>query len=252
MKKSLLTLAAGSLLAALPASGATVIAFWDFNDGFDVADESVQIVHNASIGSGTIYQQRADTDGNGKGGNAFSQSGFDGSPSSISVLDGKSMAWDDVAKSGDNDAEIFITFITTGFQNIEISFDIEGNDDAGILTYDVKYDFNDLVDVTDPGDVTGTTIKDFDGGISTSFLNNTPAPSGINDPEAFARETIVFGSALDDQTFVAVRLDDFEDNDAMSIDNLLVTGSAVPEPESFGAIAGLLVLGLAVSRRRRS
>ncbi|MFP4156760.1 MAG: PEP-CTERM sorting domain-containing protein [Opitutales bacterium] len=251
MKKSLLTLAAGSLLAALPVSGQNVIAFWDFNDGYDFANDVPQIVHGASLGSGTLYQQRADTDGNGKGGNAFSQSGFDGSISSINVSDGKSMAWNDIAKSGANDAEIFITFATSGFQDIEISFDIEGNDGAGIATYDVKYDFNELVDVTDPGDVSGT-IKDFDGGNSTDFLNNTSAPGGINDPEAFVRESIAFGSALDDQSFVAVRLDDFQDNDKMSIDNVLVTGTVVPEPASFGTLAGALALGFAALRRRRS
>ena len=159
------------------------------------------------------------------------------------------MAWDDVAKFGDNDAEFFITFSTSGFTDIEISFDIEGNDDEEISSYDVKYDFNSLEDVTDPGDVTGT-IKDFDGGNSTDFLNNTSTPGGINNPEAFKRATLTFGSALDDQSFAAVRLDDFEDNDAMSIDNVLVTGTAVPEPSSFAALAGLLTLGFVAMRRR--
>lgn len=248
MNKKTVTAAATFLLAfGGSVYGAELIGFWDFNDGFDVADESVQIVHAASLGSGTLYQQRADTDGNGKGGNAFSQSGLSGSPASISVSDGKSMAWDDVGKSGDNDAEFFITFSTTGLTDIEISFDIEGNDDDGISTYDVKYDFNALEDVTDPGDVTGT-IKDFAGGNSTDFLNNTAAPGGINDPEAFARATIDFGSALDNQSFVAVRFDDFEDNDAMSIDNVLVT--AVPEPGTYAAIVGLLAFGLVAYRRR--
>lgn len=246
------TAVAATVLLALGGSahGSQIIGFWGFNDGFDVADETVQIVHGASEGSGTIYQQRADTDGNGKGGNAFSQSGFSGSPASISVSDGKSMAWDDVGKSGDNDAEFFITFSTTGFTDIELSFDIEGNNDAGILSYDVKYDFNALEDVTDPGDVTGT-IKDFAGGNSTDFLNNESVPTGINDP-AFVRATIDFGSALDDQSFVAVRLDDFEDNDAMSIDNVLVSGTPIPEPGTYAALLGLLAFGLVVYRRRHA
>ena len=68
MKKTILTITAETILAAMPAS-TNLIAFWDFNDGFDVADETVQIVHTASQRSGTLYQQRADTDGNGKGGN---------------------------------------------------------------------------------------------------------------------------------------------------------------------------------------
>ena len=34
------------------------------------------------------------------------------------------MAWDDVSKSGDNDAEFFITFSSAGFPNINLYFDI--------------------------------------------------------------------------------------------------------------------------------
>lgn len=233
-------------LAAGVTSAAEIIGFWDFNDGFDVANNTPQIVHSASIGSGTLYQQQADTDGNGKGGLAFSQSGFDGSPASITVSDGKSMAWDDVAKSGANDAEFFITFSTLGLTDVEISFDIEGNIDGGIASYDVKYDFNNLVDVTDPGDVIGT-IKDFDGGNSTDFLNNQAVPIGTN--SGFQRVTVNFGSALNNQSFVAVRFDDFKENDAMSIDNVLVT--AIPEP---GTIALVVITGLAavIGLRRRS
>lgn len=236
-------------LAGASAQAELVIAFWDFNDGFDVANDTVQIVHAASPGSGTLYQQRADTDGNGKGGNAFSQSGFDGIPSSISVSDGKSMAWDDVAKKGDNDAEFFITFSTLGLTNVKISFDIEGNSppDDGIASYDVKYDFNTLVDVTDPNpDVTGT-IKDFDGGNSADFLNNQVVPTGTN--SGFQRVSIDFGSALDNQSFVAVRFDDFKENDAMSIDNVLVT--AIPEPGTLLLVALTGLAAFAGLRRRK-
>lgn len=226
-----------------------LIAFWDFNDGFDFDNDSVQIVHAASIGSGTLFQQRADTDGNGKGGNAYSQSGFSGATSSINASDGKSMAWDDVSKSGDNDAEFFLTFSTAGFTDIEISFDIKGNTVDGIVSYDVKYDFNALIDVTDPGDVTGT-IKDFSGGNSTSLLNNHTVPTGIN-TAAFERTTLDFLAAIDNQNTVTVRFDDFKENDALSIDNLLITGTAVPEPGHIGAVAGALALAW-VARRRRN
>ncbi|MBS3820582.1 MAG: PEP-CTERM sorting domain-containing protein [Phycisphaerae bacterium] len=231
------------------AQAATIIAFWDFNGGFDVDDETVQIVHSASIGSGTVYQQRADTDGNGKGGVAFSQSGFDGSPAGINVQEGKSMAWDDVAKSGDNDAEFFIVFDTTNLQDIEIRFDIEGNEDKGIASFDVKYDTNPLEDVTDPGDVTGT-IKDFAGGNSTDYLNNTSAPAGVND--GFVPYSLDMSSVtgINDQSTVAVRFDDFEDNDTMSIDNVLITATVIPEPSAM-LLLGTGITGVFVLRRRK-
>ena len=68
--------------------------------------DTPQIVHNASTGSGVIY-----SNGNGK-------------EFGITSSSGKSMAWDDVGKSGDNDAEFFITFSSAGFQNINLYFDI--------------------------------------------------------------------------------------------------------------------------------
>jgi hypothetical protein len=250
MKKMMMIAAFG--LAGASASADVIIAFWDFNDGYEFDNDVPQIVHDASEGSGTLYQQRADTDGNGKGGNAFSQSGFDGSISSINVSDGKSMAWNDVAKSGDNDAEFFVVFDTTGYQDIIISFDIEGNEDDGISTFDVKYDTNPLENVTNPGDVTGT-IKDFEDGNSTEILNNTSAPSGINNPEAFVRYTLDLSSftAINNQSTVAVRFDDFKENDKMSIDNVLVTATAIPEPSTF-LLVGLTGLAAFAGLRRRT
>lgn len=245
MKKIYSTLAAGFVLAS--SASANLVAFWDFNDGFDVADETVQIVHNASQGSGTLYQQRADTDGNGKGGNAFTDATY-----SINVLDGKSMAWDDVAKSGDNDAEFFLTFSTLGLSNIVVSFDLYGNSAKPIPSFDVKYDTKALVDAVNPGDVVGT-IKDFDSGLSTEFLNNQSVPAGTNDP-SFQRVIVDFSSAtaLNNQSIVAIRFDDFDrdtGNDSMRIDNVMVT--AVPEPSAFAALAGVMALGLVALRRRR-
>ena len=220
----------------------SVIASWDFNDGFDFENDTPQIVHSASTGSGTLYQQRADTDGNGKGGNAFSQFG-------ISSAAGKSMAWDDVSKSGDNDAEFFLTVSTLGYRNINLYFDILGNEDAGILSFDLKYDFNALVD-TNPADVSGT-IKDFNEGSSNDFLNNEALPASINAIDAdFTQISVSFASTLDNQNFVAIRLDDFKDNDAMSIDNLVITGTVIPEPSTYAIGLASLALVFALFRRR--
>jgi len=250
MKTRLTAIAAALGLAAASAPASEIIGFWDFDDGFSVANETVQIIHSASIGGGTIYQQRADTDGNGKGGVSFSQGGFDGTPTSINSPADRAMAWDDVAKSGDNDAEFFVVFDTTGYQNIMIRFDIEGNGDSGISSFDVKYDTNALQDVTDPGDVIGT-IKDFQGGVSTDYLNNTPAPGGVN--AGFVSYSLDFSAVtgLNNQSTVAIRFDDFSDNDAMSIDNVLVTGVAIPEPSTFVLTLGVALVMLIGFRNRK-
>jgi hypothetical protein len=248
MKTILNFIAIMLLLAASNLRGSSLIAYWDFDDGYAVENDTVQITHNAVLGEGTLYQQRADTDGNGKGGNAFTQSGFSGSTPSISSAGGKAMAWDDVGKSGENDAEIFLTFSTSGYRDIQLSFDLKGNDEAGILSFDLKYSLNTLVDVTNPTDVTGT-IKDFELGFSTSFLNNE-ATLGLTNTPAFERVLVDFNalSEINDQAYVAIRMDDFKENDAMSIDNVLITGTAIPEPQTYGLITALLLAGLVAYR----
>ena len=230
-------------LSLINLNAQSVIANWNFNDGFSLDNDTPQIVHNASTGSGVIYQQRADTDGNGKGGNAFDLFG-------ITSSSGKSMAWDDVSKSGDNDAEFFITFSSAGFRNINLYFDIKGNGDAGILSYDLKYDFNNLQDAN-PADVSGT-VKDFASGSSTSFLNNEALPTSISGIDAeFSQITLDFGSLLDNQNIVALRLDDFKENDAMSIDNVVVTGTVIPEPSTYAMLIGLFALAFAFMKKQR-
>ena len=220
----------------LTSAHATTIAYWNFNDGFDAPNGSVQIVHNASEGVGTLYQQRADTDGNGKGGVAYA-----------ATVAGKSMAWDDVGKGGDNDAEFFVQFSTTGYKDIVIRFDILGNADQGIISFDLKYDPNALVDITNPPDVTGT-IKDFDGSTSTSILNNEPATTNGT---TFIEVNIDLSTTtgLNDQSVVAIRLDDFKNNDAMRIDNFLITATPIPEPSS-SALLGFSGIALLLRRRR--
>lgn len=230
-------------LSLTSSANAAVLAFWDFNDGFAVANETVQIVHNASSGSGTLYQQRADTDGNGKGGVAFVDAA-----NGINASDGRSMAWDDVGKSGDNDAEFFIVFSTAGFQDIQIRFDLQGNADGGIASYDLKYDTNNVQDTMVDLGMGNVTIKDFQGGISNDFLNNT----AVNNPLTFSEITVDLSSvtAINDQSVVVLRFDDWKENDALRIDNFLITGTATPEPSSV-ALLGLGSCALVLRRRRK-
>lgn len=231
-----------SFFLCLQLQGQSVIANWDFNDGYSFDNDTPQIVHSASIGSGTIYQQRADTDGNGKSGNAFNQFGITSSA-------GKSMAWDDVGKSGDNDAEFFLTVSTLGYRNINLYFDILGNENAGIVSFDLKYDFNALED-TNPADVSGT-VKDFNAGSSSDLLNNETLPVSINAIDAdFTQISVSFAGLLDNQNFVAIRLDDFKENDAMSIDNVVITGTVIPEPSTYAIVLASLALLVAIYRKK--
>jgi hypothetical protein len=220
-----------------------VIAFWDFDNGFVVPDESAQIVHPASIGTGTIYQQRADTDGNGKGGNAYTNVLL-----GIDVDGDRSIAWDDFAKSGsDNDGELFLEFSTSGFENIQISFDIRGNAEGGFSEYDLKYDTSLLTDIA----FNGTTIKDFAGGTSTTLANNSPIATSATD---FQRELIDLSGELaaNDQAAFTFRFDDFEGNDDVRLDNFLVTGTPIGVPEPSTALLLMLASTHLFARRRAS
>jgi uncharacterized protein YbjQ (UPF0145 family) len=242
-KPTVLTILACALSAfSLQSASAAVIAYWDFNNGFAVANNSVQITHTASVGNGVLYQQRADTDGNGKTGTVFSGEG-------ITSVSGVAMAWDDVAKSGDNDAEFFVVFSAANFSNVVVSFDIRGNANGGIVSYDLKYALTGLVNVTNPTPEVVGTVKDFAGGLSTGLLADQP----ITTSTAFTRITLnlstLTANAVDNQAVVALRFDDWESNDAMSIDNLLITGTAIPEPSSLALFGGVAIIGLL--RRRR-
>jgi len=213
--------------------GAEIIAFWSFNNGFDVKNGASQIVHDSDVGNAVLYQQRADTDGNGKSGNSYTLEGE-------SIPPGKAMAWDDVAKSGDNDAEFFITVSTKGYSNIKISMDIGRNSDDGIVSFDMKYSFEPLQDAVIE-DVDGI-IKDFNNGISIDHLNDWP----VNPLPGYRRKVLDFKGgkiplipdqadplellAIEDKELVVIRFDDWEDNDALRIDNVLIEGTNTSLP----------------------
>ena len=233
------------LWAALSGSSlASVIAYWDFNTAYASADKSPEIAFSTATGSGMLYQQRADTDGNGKGGNAFVDNTL-----GINAAAGQAMAWDDIAKStAGNDAEFFVTFSTTSFSNLIVSFDIQGNAAALIPSFDLKYALTSLQDVVNPPGVTGT-IKDFSGGISTVIFNNYAVNAGA----AFTHVVLNLSGVTDlnNQGVVALRFDDWSNgtgNNAMRIDNVLVAGTAIPEPAS-SLLGACALLGLL--RRRR-
>lgn len=212
-----------------------VIAFWDF-ETITGQDEQPQIVVLPSQGSGTLYQQRADTDGNGKGGAPFADAAL-----GINAPANRAIAWDDFGKSGDNDGEFFAVVSTIGFENIQVSFDYKGNDDNadgdsintddGFTQFDAKYTLVDLIDtsVSFDGNVTFVTIKDF-GAPSIDLLTNV---SVTNNSSIYQRMILNAPADANNQAVFAFRLDDFEGNDSVRFDNVLITGTPIT-----GALCG--------------
>lgn len=221
------------------------IAFWDF-EAVVGQDEAPQIVVLPSIGSGTLYQQRADTDGNGKGGTPFTDAAL-----GIDVGASRAIAWDDFGKSGDNDGEFFAVVSTTGFENIQISFDYRGNDDNldgeainiadGFTRFDAKYTLADLVDeaFSFDGGLTSVTIKDF-GVPSIDLLTNVTV---TNDSVNYQRIVLTAPAAANNQDVFSFRLDDFEGNESVRFDNFLISGT----PITAAAICGDINLDGSVS-----
>ena len=225
-----------SLSLCSPAGAQQTIAFWDF-EVVTGQDEQPQIVNQPSIGTGVLYQQRADTDGNGKGGTPFSDATL-----GINVAESRAIAWDDFGKSGDNDGEFFAVVSTTGFENIQISFDYRGNDDDldgdavnvsdGFTQFDAKYSLSELVDVFVPDVSTTVAIKDFDGA-SIDLMTNVAV---TNNSSAYQRIVLNAPVEASDQAVFAFRLDDFEGNDSVRFDNVLITGVPVVEMALCGDI----------------
>ena len=254
--------AAGSFGFASNLNAQEVIAFWDFNNGFDFRPDDpdteptpIQITLEADQGSGILYQQRAEIDGNGKGGNAFNQAVL-----GINVPEGQGIAWDDFTNAGDNDGEFFGVVSTAGFENIEISFDFLGNDDDengdevndsdGFTRFDFKYSLLDLIDVNpdEVPDVGDGLIKDFDGESIDIDTNIDVTNSSVD----YQRLSFQIDPAVNNQSVFAFRLDDFRENNQVRFDNVLVTGIAIAVPEPSSA-AWLSLIGLsALIRRRRS
>lgn len=240
-KPTLFALGAFAFLSGV--SQAATIAFWDFNDHPDLTGQSniVQVIHASSVGTGSVYQQKAEIELDGKTGVAYDNG------SGLTAIAGKAMGWDDFAKSGSNDdGEFFITFSTFNFTNIVVSFDLKGNDDAGegVNRFDLKYSLNTLLNTAVSGLSGGSgTIKTFDGNVDV-LANQSVVTNGVT----YTRVSYNLPAGVDGQTYVALRFDDWKEGNAMSIDNLLISGTAVPEPSA--ALLGCVAL-LGLARRRR-
>lgn len=240
------------------ASAAESIAFFDLNTGFSETGDPVQITHPSSDGQSTLYQQRADIDGDGIDG-AFVGTAYSNPSLGIASAAGAGLLWDDRAKSGDNDAEFFVLTSTSGYKDIQIHFNVRGD---GIDSFDFKYDFNSLQDTPtnlaangDPEEL--FTIKDFLNGDSfrpdqLDGTNVSFSDFPVDAVSGFTNVTYDLSPQTDinNQPVFAFRIDDLQGNNAIIFDNVLITGTAVPEPGTCAMLA-LISAGM-IGRRRRT
>ncbi len=210
MKRLIVSLGVVFLLALGSTANANwVIASWDFGPSSDYYTLVPQ------YGNGTMTAGNADYDTNGGDG-----------------VTGQALHWNDVSKSGDNDAYIIITVDATLWYDMSIRWDYKSDntgDKKGPVSFDLDYQIGDA------------------GWIN--ILDNY----AITRDDAWHEFSYDLSSVgyIDCQPSVQFRINDFDENDLSSDywqDNVELTGASVPEP--FTAV--LLALGGVALLRKRT
>lgn len=222
MKRMLVFWGVVFLLALGSSANANLMVVWDF--GPDSSNYTLVPQFEYVSGVPALAAGNADYDADGGNGVAFTDAGGN------SHIDGQALHWNDVSKSGGNDANIIITIDTTGWQDMSIRWDYK-SDASGGKQGPVRFDLDYAVG----------------SGDWINILNN----QAITRDEAWHEFSYDLSSltAINNQSSVQFRINDIKENDIKDgdywQDNIQLTG--VPEPLS---IAFLALGGIALLRKR--
>ncbi|TSJ77541.1 PEP-CTERM sorting domain-containing protein [Rariglobus hedericola] len=163
----------------------------------------------------------------------------------------------------------FITNITGGVGYLAV---FRLNTTGGVSTADFRIFKGAKTDGTSVGAQVGSTVTLNSASLNSAIFNSTTFYTISLNVNAVAGTSIGFtGSILDSSnssiigafgtisdstptfggTSVALRLGTGGNNVMTSVDNLVLTTSAVPEPSTYALLGGLGALGFVLSRRRR-
>ena len=198
---SLVMLGIGVLLPApLPAQGTVEqLAIWTFDDGAPPYEAGIPIDPKTEDvnGTPTLRLLNADVDRDGEVGVAFNDS------EGVAHFADSAAGWTDIAKSGDNDADLRIAIDTTGWQSLNLRLNYRSQ---LANNYDLEFSFNET-----------TWTKALDNQPLTA--NNTFNVLTVPLPAAIANQATVFLRIVD--------LDSGPGNGQFYIDNLEITGNRI-------------------------
>lgn len=263
MKSSLLF--SFALAAAATTQAASVLSFWSFEDNYDDASNRIDFAPNAGIKTAANLQaylgDAAELDDNGGSGFAA----FTSTTSNVTYGESRTIKFDDLKGGGDdfsiggdstftvdkndgsgpvagedfgNDALIYITLDTLGYEDLSLRFDVEGTPGDLPTSYDIYYRVGG----------SGTWFRDAaQNNIGITFQPYSPVDP---DNEFHIGSPQSLNAALNNQAVVEIIINDFAEagNNEMELDNFEIVGTAVPEPSS-GLLA--LLAGVATFVRRR-
>lgn len=239
------------------AANAEMIAGWDFSQymgpGFNSTD-------NASLNADTLISNYSDLDANGVG----TDSGYgtmyvDGSYGSTDiVLDGTN---DEIMPStgsllSNSDAGIALFDVSNALISKNEGAQINDNDLAYTSQSDSAFNVVFGVDTSSVSDYTDFSLSfaalDTDSAtLSISYSTDGATWSIAEDFAVTTADTAYTTSVFSDVSDTAYFMFTFNEIGTV-IDNVSISGNAVPEPSAFAAIAGVFALAFVVNRRRKN
>jgi len=165
---------------------------------------------------------------------------FTSNTSSQSGDTNRALGWRPTSPAERNGAVTLQLTNTTGFQNFSLSFDLfTANDVSGAQTYVVEYRVGNTGSFTQIGSTytTPTTGASTFNSVSYSFISTDLAAINDQNSAVFLR---IRGTASSGSGNL----------DTIGLDNFSLSYSAVPEPSTYAALAGLAALGLVAYRRK--
>jgi hypothetical protein len=254
MKKTITSISLACAVATV--ANADFIAGWNFSTANGNSDLSS---FAAEFGSGTLDSSNFTQQSEPEPSTPFTRAQASTFEAGVSQTEGASTSPGQVAfNNGLTDSvpqafQVLVDGAHSGPASFSFSADLTGytfdsfqfQAKQGASDYTIGLTANGL----DLGNITAGTSFSFTDITAASSLNGGGNVGTSLDNQVV---TVTFTLTGSDEISNATYLNPYEYSDAFLIDNVTFSGTAVPEPSTFAAIFGVVALGFAAVRRRRS